>query len=102
MYAVVEIGGQQFRVEKGQQLFVHRLKAREGDSIELNNVLFKVSDGTVSLGTPIVSNARVTAKVIQHLKGDKVVVFKKKRRKGYKVKKGHRQLLTQIEIENIE
>jgi large subunit ribosomal protein L21 len=101
MYAIVEIAGQQFRVEQGQQLFVHRLKANEGDTIELKNVLLKADNGNLSVGMPMLTNASVKAKVLEHLKGDKIVVFKKKRRKGYRVKNGHRQLLTKIQIESI-
>lgn len=101
MFAIVEIAGQQFKVEKGQQLFVHRLAGDEGASVELNNVLLKDDNGSVTVGTPTVANASVKAKILQHLKDDKVIVFKKKRRKGYKVKNGHRQSFTKIEIENI-
>lgn len=101
MFAIVEIAGQQFKVEKGQQLFVHRLSGDEGASVELSNVLLKDDNGSVTVGTPTVANASVKAKILQHLKGDKVIIFKKKRRKGYKVKNGHRQSFTKIEIENI-
>jgi large subunit ribosomal protein L21 len=101
MFAIVEIAGQQFKVKKGQQLFVHRLKAEAGESVELKNVLLKSDNDTVTFGVPTVADASVTAKVIEHLKGDKVMVFKKKRRKGYRVKNGHRQSFTKIEIENI-
>jgi large subunit ribosomal protein L21 len=101
MFAIVEIAGQQFKVEKGQKLFVHRLKADEGASVELKNVLLTNNNGTVAVGTPTVAGVAVHAKVLEHLKGDKVIIFKKKRRKGYKVKNGHRQYLTKIEIENI-
>lgn len=101
MFAIVEIAGQQFKVQKGQQLFVHRLSADEGASLELKNVLLTDNNGTVSVGTPTVAGVSVKAKVLEHLKGDKVIVFKKKRRKGYKVKNGHRQSFTKIEIENI-
>ncbi len=101
MFAIVEIAGQQFKVEKGQQLFVHRLSGDEGSSVELNNVLLTDNNGSVTVGTPTVANASVKAKILQHLRGDKVIIFKKKRRKGYKVKNGHRQSFTKIEIENI-
>lgn len=101
MFAIVEIAGQQFKVQKGQQLFVHRLSADEGASVELKNVLLTDNNGSVSVGTPTVAGVSVKAKVLEHLKGDKVIVFKKKRRKGYKVKNGHRQSFTKIEIENI-
>jgi large subunit ribosomal protein L21 len=101
MFAIVEIAGQQFKVEKGQQLFVHRLSGDEGASVELSNVLLKDDNGNITVGTPTVANASVKAKILKHLRGDKVIIFKKKRRKGYKVKNGHRQSFTKIEIENI-
>jgi large subunit ribosomal protein L21 len=101
MYAIVEIAGQQFKVEKDKKIFVHRLKEEEGASIEFNNVLLVENDGVVTIGTPKVEGAKVNVKVLGHLKGDKVIVFKKKRRKGYKKKNGHRQYLTQVQIEEI-
>ena len=101
MYAIVEIAGQQFKVEKDQQVFVHRLDNKEGSKVEFDNVLLIDNDGKVKVGAPAISGAKVTAKVVSHLKGDKVVVFKKKRRKGYRVKNGHRQALTEILIEGI-
>ena len=101
MYAIVEISGKQFKVEKKQKLFVNRLDVAEGKKISFDNVLM-VNDGSKSsVGTPNVSGVQVDAKVLKHLKSDKVIVFKKKRRKGYKVKNGHRQLITQIEINDI-
>ena len=101
MYAIVDIAGQQYKVEKAQKLKVHRLEAEEGKHVELQNVLL-VSDGkTVSVGTPTVDGARVAAKVLSHGKGDKVLVFKKKRRKGYQKMNGHRQYLTELWIEAI-
>jgi large subunit ribosomal protein L21 len=102
MYAIVEIAGQQFKVEKGQKIFVNRLEANEGDTLTFDKVYLIDNDGKVEVGTPVVANAKVSAKVLSHLKGDKVTVFKKKRRKGYKVKRGFRPYLTQIQIENIE
>ena len=101
MYAIVEIAGQQFKVEKDQQIFVHRLEEKEGAKVEFDNVLLIDNNGKVNVGAPAISGAKVTAKVLDHVKGDKVVVFKKKRRKGYKVKNGHRQAFTQIEIQSI-
>ena len=102
MYAIVEISGQQFKVEKDNKIFVHRLEAKEGDKIDFDQV-FLIDDGkNVNIGSPSIKNAKVTAKVIEHLKGDKVIVFKKKRRKGYKVKNGHRQYLTKLEILKID
>ena len=101
MYAIVEIAGQQFKVEKDQQIFVHRLDAKTGSKVSFDKVLLTDDNGKVSIGKPTVSGASVSAKVLEHLKGDKVVVFKKKRRKGYRVKNGHRQYLTKIEIDKI-
>ncbi len=101
MYAVVEISGKQFKVEKKQKLFVNRLDVAEGKKISFDNVLM-VNDGSKSsVGTPNVSGVQVDAKVLKHLKSDKVIVFKKKRRKGYKVRNGHRQAITEIEISDI-
>jgi large subunit ribosomal protein L21 len=101
MYAIVEIAGQQFKVEKDRKLYVHRLDAEEGSNVDFDRVLLVDNDGKVAVGTPNVKGAKVTAKVLSHLKGDKVQVFKKKRRKGYRVRNGHRQYLTQIQIESI-
>ena len=101
MYAIVEIAGQQFKVSKDQKVFVHRLPNQEGEKVAFNNVLLLDNNGTITVGAPAINGASVEAKVLKHLKGDKVLVFKKKRRKGYKVKNGHRQYLTQIVIENI-
>lgn len=101
MYAIVDIAGQQFKVAKDQQLFVHRLQGDEGANIEFDNVLLVDNGGKVAVGTPTVKGSKVTAKILSHLKGDKVIVFKKKRRKGYKKKNGHRQYFTKIKIENI-
>ena len=101
MYAIVEIAGQQFKVSKDQKVYVHRLASEEGTKVSFDKVLLLDENGTVTLGAPAVEGASVEAKVLQHLKGDKVIVFKKKRRKGYKKKNGHRQALTQIVIENI-
>ena len=101
MYAIVEIAGQQFKVSKDLKVYVHRLADKEGDAISFAKVLLLDVDGVVTLGAPAVEGASVEAKVLQHLKGDKVIVFKKKRRKGYKKKNGHRQSLTQIQISGI-
>ena len=100
MYAIVTIAGQQFKVEEGQELFVHQLKAQEGDSITFDQVNLLDEDGKVSVGKPVLS-AKVNATVLGHQKGDKVIVFKKKRRKGYRVKNGHRQRFTKIKIDSI-
>ena len=101
MYAIVEISGKQFKVEKDQHIFVNRLEENEGDKVVFDNVLLIDNNGKVNVGAPAISGAKVTAKVLDHVKGDKVVVFKKKRRKGYRVKNGHRQAFTQIEIQSI-
>jgi large subunit ribosomal protein L21 len=101
MYAIVEIAGQQFKVEKDQKVFVNRLDGKEGSKVTFDNILLLDNAGKIALGDPSVKGASVEAKILKHLKDDKVIVFKKKRRKGYKVKNGHRQLLTEIMIENI-
>ena len=100
MYAIVEIAGQQFKVAKDQKVFVHRLQEKEGSKVTFDNVLL-LDDGKVTIGAPAINGAAVTAKILKHLKGDKVIVFKKKRRKGYKVKNGHRQSLSEIQIDSI-
>ena len=102
MYAIVNIAGQQFKVEKDQKLYVHRLKAEEGSKIEFENVLLTDDGKKVTVGAPNVKGVKVTAKVLSHLKDDTVIVFKKKRRKGYKARNGHRQFLSQIVIESIK
>ena len=101
MYAIVEIAGQQFKVEKDQKYFVHQLDAKPGSKVTFENVLLLDEKGKVSVGSPSVSGVEVTAKIEQHLLGDKVIVFKKKRRKGYAVKNGHRQRLTEITVQEI-
>jgi large subunit ribosomal protein L21 len=101
MYAIVEIAGQQFKVEKDQKVFVHRLATEEGKQVSFDNVLLLADGDKVTVGAPAINGAQVGAKVLKHLKGDKVIVFKKKRRKGYRVKNGHRQSLTEIVIESI-
>jgi len=101
MYAVVEIAGQQFKVEKDQKVYVNRLEGKEGSKISFDNILMLDNSGKIVVGDPVVKGASVEAKIVKHLKDDKVIVFKKKRRKGYKVKNGHRQALTQIVVENI-
>ena len=102
MYAIVEIAGQQFKVEKDQQVFVHRLDAKEGDKVDFENVLLTDADGKVNVGAPAIKGAKVSASVVRHLKGDKVIIFRKKRRKGYKKKNGHRQSFTELKIESIK
>ena len=101
MYAIVEIAGQQFKVEKDQQIFVHQLEGKAGDKVEFSNVLLIDDGGKIAVGAPAVEGAKVTAKIVEHAKGDKVIVFKKKRRKGYAVKNGHRQRFTKIAIDGI-
>ncbi|MDC1325104.1 50S ribosomal protein L21 [Ulvibacter sp.] len=101
MYAIVEIAGQQFKVAKDQKVFVHRLATEEGKNVSFDNVLLIGDGDKVTVGAPAINGAQVGAKVVKHLKGDKVIVFKKKRRKGYRVKNGHRQSLTEIVIESI-
>jgi large subunit ribosomal protein L21 len=101
MYAIVEIAGQQFKVVKDQKVFVHRLQTEEGKQVAFDNVLLIGDGDNVTVGAPAIDGAQVGAKVLKHLKGDKVIVFKKKRRKGYRKKNGHRQSLTEIIIESI-
>ncbi|MEN9443171.1 MAG: hypothetical protein RIS47_61 [Bacteroidota bacterium] len=101
MYAIVEILGQQFKVEKDNKVFVHRMQAEEGATVSFDKVLLIDNDGDVKIGAPVLEGASVKVTVLEHLKGDKVIVFKKKRRKGYKKKNGHRQYLTKIQIEEI-
>jgi len=101
MYAIVEIAGQQFKVAKDQKVFVNRLATEEGDKVDFDNVLLVGDGDNITIGAPAIDGALVGAKVLRHLKGDKVIVFKKKRRKGYQVKNGHRQYLSEIVIESI-
>ncbi len=101
MYAIVEIAGQQFKVERGNKVYVHRLDANEGAKVEFDKVFLLDNGGKISVGAPTVDGAKVAATVIEHLKGDKVIVFKKKRRKGYQKWNNHRQHLTQILIQGI-
>ena len=101
MYAIVDIAGQQFKVAKDQKVYVHRLDAKTGTKVFFDQVLLLDYGGKVTVGAPAIANASVEAKVVKHLKDDKVIVFKKKRRKGYRVKNGHRQSLTEIVIESI-
>jgi large subunit ribosomal protein L21 len=101
MYAIVEIAGQQFKVAKDQKVFVNRLPEAEGEKVQFSNVMLLEDGKNITIGAPAIEGASVEAKVIKHLKGDKVIVFKKKRRKGYRVKNGHRQYLSEIVIEGI-
>ncbi|MEY3083918.1 MAG: hypothetical protein RL037_98 [Bacteroidota bacterium] len=102
MYAIVEIAGQQFKVQKDQKVFVHRLSAETGSKVEFDRVLLVDNGGKISLGAPAIEGAKVTAEVLDHVKGDKVIVFKKKRRKGYQKSNGHRQQFTAISIKEIK
>ena len=101
MYAIVEIAGQQFKVKQGQEVFVHRLKDEEGAEVEFDKVLLVDDEGSVKVGAPVVEGAKVNGKVLSHVRGDKVIVFKKKGRKGYQKQNGHRQDLTKVRIEKI-
>jgi len=102
MYAIVEIAGQQFKVEEGKKIFVHRLEEENGKKIEFDQVLLIEDKGKIVIGEPVIKDALVEGKVIEQLRGDKVIVFKKKRKKGYRVKNGHRQYFTQVEIVSIK
>ena len=101
MYAIVEIAGQQFKVEKDQKIFVHLLQNNEGDKVEFDRVLLVDNDGQVKVGAPVVEGAKVSATVLTHIQGEKVLVFKKKRRKGYQKCNGHRQQFSRIQINEI-
>jgi large subunit ribosomal protein L21 len=101
MYAIVEIAGQQFKVEKNDEIFVHRLEGDPGTKIEFDQVLLLDNDGKISVGKPLVDGSSITCQIVDHVRGDKVVVFKKKRRKGYEKESGHRQDFSKILIENI-
>ncbi|MFO8086677.1 MAG: 50S ribosomal protein L21 [Bacteroidales bacterium] len=102
MYAIVEIAGDQIKVEKGEEIFVNRQEGDEGSNLEFDKVMLVDNDGNVNVGSPVIDGAKVTAKILEHLKGDKVLVFKKKRRKGYQKMNGHRQYLTKLQIEDIQ
>jgi large subunit ribosomal protein L21 len=101
MYAIVDIAGQQFKVEQGKRIFVHRLEVEEGKEVEFDKVLLIEDEGKITIGEPVIKDALVGGKVLDHLRGDKVIVFKKKRKKGYRIKNGHRQNFTQVEIISI-
>lgn len=101
MYAIVDIAGQQFKIEKGKQIYVHRLEGLEGDTVTFDKVLLLDNNGSISIGQPFVDGASVSATIVSHLKGDKVIVFKKKRRKGFQKETGHRQYLSRIRIDEI-
>jgi large subunit ribosomal protein L21 len=102
MYAIVEIAGQQFKVQKDQRVIVHRLDASEGDKLTFDKVLLVDNDGSITVGAPAIAGASIEASVNRHIKGDKVIIFKKKRRKGYRVRNGHRQSFTEITINSLK
>jgi large subunit ribosomal protein L21 len=101
MYAILDVNNRQYKVKQGQEIYVDLQTAEVGTNLKFNKVLLADNDGAVTVGTPTLPNASVTASVLEHLKGDKVIVFKKKRRKGYRVKNGHRQQYTKVRIDNI-
>src|SRR3954469_150492 len=101
MYVIVNIAGQQFKVEKEQEIIVHRLAAEEGKSLEFKDIVLADNSGKIKVGANALKGISVKAKVLGHLRGDKVIIFKKKRRKGYQKQTGHRQDLTRIQIESI-
>lgn len=101
MYAIVEIAGQQFKVEKNDEIFVHRLDGEPGTKLEFTEVLLVDQDGKISIGKPHIDGSKITGKILEHARGDKVIVFKKKRRKGFQKETGHRQDFSKILIENI-
>ena len=101
MIAVLNIDGRQFKVEESQELYINRISGKKGDKLTFNTVSVIKNDKSVSIGNPLVANAEISVSIIEQTKDDKVVVFKKKRRKGYKVKNGHRQMLTKIKIDSI-
>lgn len=101
MYAIVDIQGQQFKVEKDSKVYVHRLEGEEGTKVDFDKVLLVDDNGKVSVGAPTVDGVKVSATILSHLKDKKIQVFKKKRRKGYQKQNGHRQYLTQVQITGI-
>ncbi|NLX66009.1 MAG: 50S ribosomal protein L21 [Bacteroidales bacterium] len=101
MYVIVEIQGQQFKVEQDQKLFVHRINADQGAEVEFEKVMLVDKDGAVTVGAPVIDGAKVVVEVLSHVKGDKVLVFKKKRRKGYRKLNGHRQQFSQVRVKEI-
>lgn len=101
MYVIVDIQGQQFKVEKDQKLFVHRINADEGSEVDFEKVMLVDNEGAITVGTPFVEGAKVVVEILSHVKGDKVLVFKKKRRKGYQKLNGHRQQFSQVKVKEI-
>ena len=101
MYAIIDIAGKQFKVAKDQYIYAPRLEGEAGSAVSFENVLLVDNDGTIDVGAPLLKGVKVSGKILEHVKGDKVIVFKKKRRKGYQVKNGHRQQYTKVQIESI-
>ncbi|RNC63743.1 50S ribosomal protein L21 [Proteiniphilum sp. X52] len=101
MYVIVDIQGQQFKVEQDQKLFVHRINADQGAEVEFGKVMLVDKDGAVTVGAPVIEGAKVVVEVLSHVKGDKVLVFKKKRRKGYRKLNGHRQQFSEVRVKEI-
>ena len=101
MFAVVDVGGQQVKVSPSERIYVPKLSNKIGSTVKFDHVILVADDKNVKIGAPFVNNVSVEAKVLGHVKDDKVIVFKKKRRKGYRVRRGHRQQYTEIEITNI-
>ena len=101
MYAIIDVAGQQFKVEKGQKIFVHLLDEKEGDTVDFENVLLIDNDGKISIGEPLIKSAFVEGQILEHQKGDKAIVFMKNGTQGYKVRNGHRQQFSHIEILSI-
>ena len=101
MYAIVEIAGQQFKAEAGMRLYVHRLEAERGAVVEFEKVMLVDNDGEVKVGSPVIEGAKVVVEILSHVKGDKVLVFKKKRRKGYQKMNGHRQQFSEVKVKEI-
>lgn len=102
MYAILDVNNRQYKVKQGQEIYVDLQSAEIGSNLTFDKVLLADNDGNVRVGTPVLPNAKVSAQVLGHVKGDKVIIFKKKRRKGYRVKKGHRQQFTKIRIDDIK
>ena len=101
MYVIVDIQGQQFKVEQDQKLFVHRINADQGAEVEFEKVMLVDNDGAITVGAPLVEGAKVVVEILSHVKGDKVLVFKKKRRKGYQKLNGHRQQFSEVLVKSI-
>jgi large subunit ribosomal protein L21 len=101
MYAIVDIAGKQFKVAKDQYIYAPKMDGEAGTSVSFDKVLLVDNDGKIDIGAPAVSGVKVSGKILEHVKGNKVIIFKKKRRKGYAVKNGHRQQFTKIQIESI-